>query len=64
MAIPKNFYRKLGEKQEKRTMLNPESAEKCGKVLKSVRFSGIFFVYIKIPYSEKYLLESLWRPRQ
>jgi hypothetical protein len=34
-----------------------------GKVLKSVLFSGIVLVYIKIPHSEKYLLENLWRPR-
>jgi hypothetical protein len=52
-----NNVGKIRGKHEKRRMLSPE---KCGKELKSVRFSGIFLVYIKIPYSEKYPLESLW----
>jgi hypothetical protein len=62
-----NNLGKIRGKHEKRTMLSHEkceSVEKCGKVLKSVRFSVIFLVYIKIPYSEKYPFESLWRPRQ
>jgi hypothetical protein len=36
-----------------------EMLPRCGKQLKSVQFFDIVLVYIKIPYPEKELVESL-----